>query len=102
MTTEPGWHEADFHPHGDAVYVESFSDERTPPRFRVRDRSGKMLGELPATATAPGPEDLGPAPRFLRAQGPGGAPLDLRVVAPPAAAPGSLPLIVYVYGGPHG
>jgi dipeptidyl-peptidase-4 len=101
LTTEPGWHDAAFHEAGHGVYVESFSDERTPTRHRVRGRNSKLLGELPSTAQVPAPEDIGPAPEILHVQAGPGVDLDIRVVRPHDRPPGTrLPLIIYVYAGP--
>jgi dipeptidyl-peptidase-4 len=101
LSRETGWHEASFHEHGHDVHVETWSDDRTPPRARVRRRDGSQVGELPSLSRVPTVEDLGPAARYLRVEGPGGEPLDLRIVRPAAAPPGQrLPLIVYVYAGP--
>ncbi|MFQ5601255.1 MAG: DPP IV N-terminal domain-containing protein [Candidatus Krumholzibacteriia bacterium] len=102
ITSEPGWHEAHFHENGHDLFVESFSDDRTPTRHRVRDRDGKILGELPSAAAVPTPEDLGPEPEFFRLETETGVPLDIRIVRPRGrASQASLPLVVYVYGGPH-
>jgi dipeptidyl-peptidase-4 len=100
LTQEPGWHEAFFHERGHDVYVESFSDESTPTRFRVRRSSGEELGELPSAAHVPMPQELGPRPEFVELTTPEGVRLDVRLVRP--AGTGALPLVVYVYGGPHG
>src|SRR5262249_44414190 len=101
LTADMGWHEAAFHRDGHEAWVEPFSTDRTPARWRVRSRDGKLLGELPSAALAPTDEDLGPPPEFLRLPGAGSEPLDVRLVLPRGSAHGArLPLVVYVYAGP--
>jgi dipeptidyl-peptidase-4 len=103
LSDEPGWHDVAFHERGDDVYVETFSDEHTPPHARVRGRSGDALGELPSTAEVIPAAELEPRPQFMRFETAAGVSLDLRVLRPEGeAAARSLPLVVYVYGGPHG
>ena len=103
VSDAPGWYEAAFHEQGHEMFVETFSDPKTPPRAYVRTRAGAQLGELPSSAAVVTAESRSPQPQFLRFETRDGVRLDVRVLRPegPAAAR-SLPLVVYVYGGPHG
>jgi len=101
LSAEPGWHDAHFNERCHHLFVETWEDETTPPRFRVRRRSGSLEGDLPSEATIPGAAEIAPASQLIRTTTPVGVALDMRVTAPDGRLPGDKrPLIVYVYGGP--
>jgi dipeptidyl-peptidase-4 len=100
LSREAGWHEAAFHRRGHGLFVETLSDDRTPPHLRVVDRSGRAGADLPSAATVPTLEDLGPASHLSARDGAYGEPLDIRLVRTEHPKTSKLPLVVYVYGGP--
>ena len=101
LTSEPGWHGAAFHRLCNDVYVESFDDEKTPTKQRVRRRDGKLVGELPSEAIVPSAEEIGPESQIISTRTDRGIELAMRVTSPENRLPGQTrPLIVYVYGGP--
>ncbi len=101
ITVEPGWHGAAFHDAEHDLFVESFEDERTAARQRVRRRDGTLAGELPSSAFVPPVEETGPLPEFFTMTADRDLRLDLRVVRPRAGeSRARLPLVLYVYTGP--
>ncbi len=102
LSTRAGWHEAAFHDQVHDLWIDGWSDSEMPARFRVCDRDGSERGELPSVALAPQPRDSRPHAQFLRLVTATGVAIDARVLQPVGAAPRSLPLVVTVYGGPHG
>jgi dipeptidyl-peptidase-4 len=101
-----GWHEAVFS--DDArVYVDSFSDENTPPQVRLHDHSGKQLALLEGNKL----DDTHPYQPYLEAHrkaefgvltAADGQVLHYRVIKPAGFVEGQrYPVVVRVYGGPH-
>jgi dipeptidyl-peptidase-4 len=101
LTSEPGWHGAAFNRFGNDLYVESWEDDKTQAKQRVRRRDGKLVGELPSEAMVPSAEEIGPESQIVRTRTDLGLELAIRVTSPENRLPGQTrPLIVYVYGGP--
>ncbi|MFN0151638.1 MAG: S9 family peptidase [bacterium] len=101
LSTEPGWHDAHFNARCHGVFVETWENETTPPKYRVRRRGGSLEGELPSEAAIPDAAEIAPESQLIHTTTPVGVTLDMRVTAPEGRLPGDKrPLIVYVYGGP--
>ena len=101
-----GWHEAVFS--DDArVYVDSFSDENTPPQVRLHDHSGKELALLEGNPL----DDSHPYHPYAQAHrkaefgtlpAADGQLLHYRLIKPAGFVEGRrYPVVVRVYGGPH-
>jgi dipeptidyl-peptidase-4 len=102
-----GWHQADFAESGE-FYVDSFSSTGTPPRSSLHRIDGSLIGFIeenrldeshpyhPYLATRPSIE-------FGTLEAEDGQALYFRILKPADFDPGRrYPVIVYVYGGPHG
>jgi dipeptidyl-peptidase-4 len=101
-----GWHEAVFS--NDArVYVDTFSDENTPPQVRLHDANGKELAVLEANKVEGDHPyrlymDGHRKPEFGELKAPDGQTLHFRLVKPAGFVEGQrYPVVVRVYGGPH-
>lgn len=101
-----GWHEAVFS--DDArIYVDTWSDENTPPQVRLHDNAGKELAVLDANKV----DGEHPYARFMQAHrkpefgtltAADGQELHYRVIRPLGFEAGRrYPALVRVYGGPH-
>jgi dipeptidyl-peptidase-4 len=106
VTHYSGWHEAAFS--DDArVFVDTFSDENTPPRVRLYDSAGKELAVLEANKV----DDKHPYHRFVDAhrmpefgtlEAADGQMLHYRLIKPAGFDEAKqYPVLVRVYGGPH-
>jgi len=106
ISLHEGWHDATFS--ADArVYVDTWSDENTPPQLRLHDHAGKELAVLEANKVA----GEHPYARFLAAprkpefgtlEAADGQTLHYRVIQPLGFEAGKrYPALVRVYGGPH-
>jgi dipeptidyl-peptidase-4 len=101
-----GWHEAVFS--DDArIYVDTFSDENTPPQLRLHDYSGKELAVLEANKVD-GDHPYRPymdghrKAEFGSLTASDGQTLNYRVIKPAGFVEGQrYPALVRVYGGPH-
>jgi len=105
-TLYSGWHEAVFS--DDArVYVDTFSDENTPPQVRLHDQTGKELALLEGNKL----DDTHPYGRYQESHrkaefgslpAADGQLLHYRVIKPLGYVEGQrYPVLVRVYGGPH-
>ncbi len=97
ITTEPGFHDANFAPDGES-YVDLFSTRMEPPRLSIC----KIGGECKVfwTTRAVEPYRLR-APEQLESKAADGSTLYSTLILPAGAtSPGSVPLIVNPYGGP--
>jgi dipeptidyl-peptidase 4 len=108
ITIRTGFHQAELAEDA-SVFVDTFSDPATPPQVRLhRARDGSELAVLepnvvvaghPYHAYAAGHR----APEFGTLAGPGGHALHYRLVKPADFDPAHrYPVVVRVYGGPHG
>jgi dipeptidyl-peptidase-4 len=101
-----GWHEAVFS--DDArVFVDTFSDENTPPQVRLHDSAGKELAVLEGNKVE-GEHPYKPffaghrKAEFGTLTAADGPELHYRVIKPAGFVEGqSYPAVVRVYGGPH-
>ena len=103
---QPGWHEAVFSTDA-SVYVDSFSDENTPPQVRLHHADGRELAVLEANALD---ADHPYQPYLIALRKPeygtlsssDGQRLHYRVIKPLDFVEGKrYPVVVRVYGGPH-
>ncbi len=105
-TLYSGWHEAVFS--DDArVYIDTFSDENTPPQVRLHDQSGKELAVLEANKL----DEKHPYHRYVESHSrpefgtlpaADGQTLRYRLIKPAGFDPARrYPVLVRVYGGPH-
>ncbi len=107
ISTEPGWHGADFADSGE-FYVDSFSNVDTPPRLSLFQSDGSLIGFIeenrldeshpyfPYLATRPSLE-------FGTLEAEDGQALYYRMYKPADFDAGMrYPVVVYVYGGPMG
>ncbi len=107
LTDEPGIHTIDFAKHA-SVYVDTWSNTRTPPQLDLHRADGTRIARL--LENDPEASDH-PYARYLRAHRPtefgtltaadGSTPLHYSLIKPPGFDPaGKYPVVVYVYGGP--
>lgn len=106
LTLYAGWHEAVFS--DDArVFVDTYSNENTPPQVRLHDNAGKELAVLEANRV----DDEHPykpymdghrRPEFGTLMASDDQALHYRVIKPAGFVEGKrYPVVVRVYGGPH-
>lgn len=106
LSVAPGWHEAVFSTDA-SVYVDSFSDENTPPQVRLHRHDGGELAVLEANALdADHPYQPYLAahrkPEFGTLEAADGQRLHYRLIKPRGFEAGKhYPVVVRVYGGPH-
>ncbi|MGE4070366.1 MAG: DPP IV N-terminal domain-containing protein [Lysobacterales bacterium] len=106
VTLYNGWHEAVFSDDG-KVFVDTFSNENTPPQVRLHEAGGKELAVLEANKV----EDGHPyhpyleshlAPEFGSLKAEDGQTLYYRMIKPLGFVEGKrYPVLIRVYGGPH-
>jgi dipeptidyl-peptidase-4 len=107
LSHEAGWHNASF-PKRANVFVATHSDPATPPRVRLFDASGVELAVLEANELAEGHPYWPYAnehvtPEFGEITGAEDQKLLYRVYKPTGFDPArKYPVIVHIYGGPHG
>lgn len=106
VTLYSGWHDAVFS--DDArVFVDTFSNENTPPQVRLFDAAGKELAILQAnTVDEDHPYyrylDAHRSPEFGTLQASDGQTMHYRLIKPLGFVEGKrYPVVVRVYGGPH-
>ncbi len=106
LSRAQGWHEAVFSTDA-SVYVDSFSDENTPPQVRLYRNDGSELAVLEANALdADHPYQPYLAahrkPEFGTLEAADGQRLHYRLIKPRGFTAGKrYPVVVRVYGGPH-
>lgn len=106
ISLQEGWHDAVFSEDA-RLYVDTWSDENTPPQVRLHDNKGKELAVLEANEVS----GEHPYARFLQAHrkpefgtltAADGQALHYRVIKPLGFEEGKrYPALVRVYGGPH-
>lgn len=107
ISTEPGWHVADFAANGE-FYVDSFSNTATPPQLNVHLADGQLRATInPNRLDASHPYHpyvaSRPAMEFGTLEAEDGQALYYRMLKPADFDPGTrYPVVVYVYGGPMG
>ena len=107
ISTEPGWHVADFAANGE-FYVDSFSNTATPPQLNVHLADGQLRATInPNRLDASHPYHpyvaSRPAMEFGTLEAEDGQALYYRILKPADFDPGTrYPVVVYVYGGPMG
>ena len=107
LTHEAGWHSASF-PKQANVFVATHSDPKTPPRVRLFDAGGVELAVLEANELKEGHPYWPYAaqhvvPEFGEITGAEGQKLLYKLTKPTAFDPAKkYPVIVHIYGGPHG
>jgi dipeptidyl-peptidase-4 len=107
ISEEPGWHKADFADNGE-FYVDSFNSAVTPPQLSLHRADGSRIAYIeenrldethpyyPYLATRPSIE-------FGTLESEDGQALYYRVLKPAGFDKSKRhPVVVYVYGGPHG
>lgn len=106
ITLYNGWHEAVFS--DDAkVFVDTFSNENTPPQVRLHDAGGKELAVLEANKVEDGHPyhpylETHLAPEFGSLKAEDGQTLYYRIIKPRGFVEGKrYPVLIRVYGGPH-
>lgn len=106
ISQRAGWHEASFA--GDAsVYLETWSDQLTPPQVRLRRADGRELTVLDANAVVEGHPYFPHAAAHIKAEfgtlsGPDGSTLHWRMLKPRGYREGQrYPVFLRTYGGPH-
>jgi dipeptidyl-peptidase-4 len=107
VSQDAGWHQADFAESGE-FYVDSFSNVDTPSQSSLRRTDGALIGfieENPLDESHPYHPYLATRPsiKFGTLEAEDGQALYYRMLKPADFDPGRrYPVIVYVYGGPHG
>lgn len=107
ITRGSGWYDASF-PKQANVFVGRYSDPATPPQVKLYDASGAELATLEGNALAEGHPYWPYAgehvtPEFGEITGAEGQKLLYRVYKPAGFKPDrQYPVIVNIYGGPHG
>ena len=106
VTLYNGWHEAVFSSDG-KVFVDTYSNENTPPQVRLHEAGGKELAVLEANKV----EDGHPyhpylkshlAPEFGSLKAEDGQTLYYRMIKPTGFDENQrYPVLIRVYGGPH-
>ncbi|MGY1458569.1 S9 family peptidase [Luteimonas sp. A534] len=107
LTSTPGTHAITFADNG-SVYVDSWSNTRTPPQLELYRADGRRIAALlendPADPAHPYARHMGahlPTEFGTLTAADGSTPLHYSVIKPARFDPGtSHPVVVYVYGGP--
>ncbi|MGY1530748.1 S9 family peptidase [Luteimonas sp. A649] len=107
LTSTPGTHAITFADNG-SVYVDSWSNTRTPPQLELYRADGRRIAALlendPADPAHPYARHMGahlPTEFGTLTAADGSTPLHYSVIKPAGFDPGtSHPVVVYVYGGP--
>lgn len=102
LTHDRGTHEVSMAPDG-RHFLDTYSTATTPPQQRLYNSDGRLVGTLEENKV---PElekyHLQPVD-FFTVPGADGTPLDAAMIKPPGFDPArKYPVIVYLYGGPHG
>ncbi len=102
VSREDGTHTVDFAP-GAAHYLDTYSSAMTPPRRQLHRADGTLLQVMkPVRPPELGDYRLQPV-NFLTVPGADGTPLHAMMIKPAGFDPArKYPVIVYLYGGPHG
>ena len=105
LTKPDGWHEADFSEHGE-LFVDTWSDQKTPPQVSIRRPDGALVGWIEHNELT----DKHPYAPYLAAHLPmefgtlpaaDGQALYYSMIKPAGFdATRRYPVFVYVYGGP--
>jgi len=107
LSGDPGWHDATFAPDG-SFYVDTFENPATPPQVALRRADGTLIDYIEPNrlnATHPYSPYLAeqPTTEFGRLKAEDGQVLYYRIKKPAHFdARNKYPVIVTVYGGPHG
>lgn len=105
LSGRPGWHTIRFAPDGES-YVDVFSNVETPPSVTLHEPSGERIGDVEANAL----DDEHPyapyrashaATEFGTLEAEDGQTLHYSIKTPKTRA-GRRPVVIMVYGGPHG
>ena len=105
LTTQPGWHEAEYAKNCKTA-IRRFSSDNQPPQEAVYDASGKQqfwLNENKVEGDHPyAPYMASHLPwAYGQLNAADGTPLDYKILKPKTRRGEKLPAIILVYGGPH-
>ena len=102
ITAEEGTHSINLAP-GAKHYVDTFSDNLTPPRQALHRIDGARVHVINENRVAELAEYNLQAPQFLTVRGGDGTELHAMMIRPPDFnASRKYPVLVHLYGGPHG
>jgi dipeptidyl-peptidase-4 len=101
LTSEPGWHDADFNPQM-TYFLETYSSAAIPPRYVLRDAKGKEVRKLQDNDfLLDRLKDYSISPKEFFTITANGQTLNAWQIKPKNFDPGKkYPVLMFVYGGP--